>query len=288
MSTAGVALIIVECAFGERPFRFTEEGNWSHVRVRSWDELWIKENLFNLGLARAETDYIAFVDADIHFTDVNWAAETVEQLQHYMVIQPWSFAVNLGPNADATTRHSSFCYDWVNSESAMFKPTRVGYAPHIGPDFDWHPGLAWAWRREALDAVGGLLEVDILGGGDLHMAKSLVGRYGETFNTFGTSDPRDVSAGYRESVSTWQDRCTSFIKKDIGYQDGTITHNWHGPIWARYYETKWKIVVSNKYDPSIHIQHSSQGVLEWTHLVTPQFRDDVRSYLRSRNEDALS
>lgn len=288
MAASGVALVIVECAFGDRPFLFTADGNWQHVRVRTWDELWIKENLFNLGVRRAETDYIAFLDGDIHFTCDDWAEETVEQLQHYMVVQPWSYAVNLGPNRDATTRHSSFCYDWVTKGSAMYKPDRIGYAPHIGPDFFWHPGLAWAWRREALDAVGGLLEVDILGGGDLHMAKCLIGQYGETFVNFGTSDPRDVAVGYRTAVSAWQDRCTAFIKKDIGYVDGTITHNWHGPVWARYYETKWKIVTSNKYDPLLHLQHSSQGVLEWTHQVTPQFRDDVRSYFRARNEDALS
>ena len=252
-------LIIVECAFGDRPFLFTQDGNWQHVRVRTWDELWIKENLFNLGVRRAETDYIAFLDGDIHFTRDDWAEETVEQLQHYMVVQPWSYAVNLGPNRDATTRHSSFCYDWVTKGCAMYKPERIGYAPHIGPDFYWHPGLAWAWRREALDAVGGLLEVDILGGGDLHMAKCLIGQYGETFVNFGTSDPRDVATGYRTAVSAWQDRCSTFIKKDIGYWNGTITHHWHGPVWARYYETKWKIVTSNKYDPLLHLQHSSQG-----------------------------
>ncbi len=136
--------------------------------------------------------------------------------------------------------------------------------------------------------MGGLIEFDVLGGGDLHMAQSLIGDYGKTFTKYGTSDPREVTQGYRNAVSTWQDRCTNFIKRDIGYADGTILHYWHGPMWARYYELKWSIVINNKYDPALHIQHSSQGVLEWTHLVSPQFRDDVRSYLRARNEDALS
>ncbi len=151
MATFNIALIVVECAFGERPFRFTEDGNWSHVRVRSWDELWIKENLFRLGLQRAETDYIAFLDADIHFSNMDWAEETVEQLQHYMVIQPWSFAQYLGPVQDASTRHTSFCYDWVNSESAIWKPgtRRISARTSIGtPASPGHGGgkhwMPWA------------------------------------------------------------------------------------------------------------------------------------------------
>ena len=84
MRTAGVHLVTVELAYGERPFEVTEVGNPDHVQVRlpSSDELWHKENLLNLGISRLPRDwrYVAWIDADIEFHNPDWAKETVEQL----------------------------------------------------------------------------------------------------------------------------------------------------------------------------------------------------------------
>jgi hypothetical protein len=285
MADSGVDLFVVECAFGNRPFEFTAAGNPRHIQVRAPDELWLKENLINLGIQRTDGDHIAWLDSDIHFTQPNWAEEIVEQLQHYQFIQPWSHALYLDPKGGATTRHSSFCHDWVTQQSGLYKPERKGYM--IGPDFNWHPGLAWAARREALDAVGGLVECDILGGGDLHMSRCLVGKYEEGFNEFGAARPRDITVGYRNVVLNWQKHCEAHIKMDIGYLDGTIVHYWHGPMWARMYSHKWEIIIRNKYDPNIHLKKTSQGVLQWSAAATPQLRDDLRSYFRIRSEDSV-
>jgi hypothetical protein len=43
---------VVELAFGNRPFEVTDPDNPRHVQVRSGHELWHKENLVNLGVAR--------------------------------------------------------------------------------------------------------------------------------------------------------------------------------------------------------------------------------------------
>ena len=64
---AGVNLITVEQAFGERPFMVTEPDNPMNVQVRSFEELWLKENMINIGVERARqhgATKIAWVDAD--------------------------------------------------------------------------------------------------------------------------------------------------------------------------------------------------------------------------------
>ena len=82
--------------------------------------VWTKENLLNIGLARLPEDwkYVAWIDADIAFRQPGWAAETVQALQHYDVVQPWTRllrpraarrapagASQLLPAVDVTSQH---------------------------------------------------------------------------------------------------------------------------------------------------------------------------------------
>src|SRR5438309_37497 len=79
MLDSGVKLWTIEMAFGDRPFEVTQAGNPQHFQVRGWTEVWHKENLLNLAIARlpADAEYIAWVDADVQFTRKDWAEETV-------------------------------------------------------------------------------------------------------------------------------------------------------------------------------------------------------------------
>lgn len=53
--------------------------------MRSFDELWHKENLINIGIASPPADwqYVAWIDADVSFSNPCWAVETVQQLHHH-------------------------------------------------------------------------------------------------------------------------------------------------------------------------------------------------------------
>lgn len=112
MDDSGVRLTTVELAYGDRPFEITECDTASHVQFRTRSELWHKENLINLGISRLPADwkYVAWIDADIQFARMDWAQETLHQLQHYALVQPWSHAQDLGPKHEPMDRHSSFCY----------------------------------------------------------------------------------------------------------------------------------------------------------------------------------
>jgi hypothetical protein len=292
-SFEGVKLVTVECAFGDRNFEITEEGNPFHIQVRTQDELWIKENLINIGFSRlpSNSKYIAWVDADIQFVNKDWVAETVHQLQHYSIVQLFQNAIDLGPTGQSLEIHTGFGYQLVNGslsylttipgknskakvEELMYyggpsgSPVKGAYA---------HSGFAWAARKEAINAIGGLPSFCVVGSADHHFALSLIGK-GEL------SIPGNIGDAYSQALMNYQDRCVKYIKRNVGYVEGTILHKFHGAKKNRKYVDRWKIITSNKFDPNKDIWYDTQGILQ----LNPEkikLRDELRAYFRVRDED---
>jgi hypothetical protein len=279
---SGAKLITVEAAFGERDFAVTNSQDPFHIQVRTKQELWIKENLINIGISRLPSDwkYLCWIDADIRFSRPDWVKATIHQLQHYQVIQLFSEAQDLNPSYEPFQRHESFCASYDRNRP-LFQDNC--YAPNRKRLIQYHPGFAWAARREAIEAVGGLLDTAILGAGDYHMAKALIGKASESY------DGR-VTDGYKKAVLQWQAKAECFIKREIGYLSGLITHFFHGSKKNRYYANRWQILTKHGFDPEIDLHRNAQGLLN---LHVPQdervyrLRDDIKKYFSMRNEDDL-
>ena len=145
---AGVKLMTVEVAFANREFAVTKPGDPWNLQLRTNSELWLKENLINLAVARIPQDwsYVAWVDADIAFARHDWANETIRKLQHHPVVQMWSQATDLTPDYETLQGHRSFAWCYHNDG----EPKMGRYGMH-GRKHHWHPGYGWAWRREAWD-----------------------------------------------------------------------------------------------------------------------------------------
>lgn len=274
MMDSGVRLTTIECAHGERPFELAEDPRVNRVRVRAQTLLWNKENLINLAIARLPEDwkYLAWVDADIRFRKEGWAAETVQALQQYDIVQPWSDCYDLGPDDDHLAAHRSFCRLWHEGKPIV-PAGQLGYAFA-------HPGYAWAVRRQTLDFVGGLIETAILGAGDHHMALALIGRVID-------SVPSGISAGYLAPLLLWQQRAERQIARNIGYVPGTIEHAWHGPKAGRRYVDRWTILVDNDFDPGPDLKRNLFGVIDLAGNK-PRLRLDIDRYFRGRDEDATT
>jgi hypothetical protein len=265
-------LYTVEMAFGERGFYTGPEETMQCVQLRSYEELWHKENMINLAVARLPDDweYVAWIDTDIMFSRPDWVDETIHQLQHYMFVQMFETAIDLGPTGQALKMHNSMIANYLRG--ASFAP---GY-------LDWHPGFAWAARREAWDAVGGLFDQAVLGSGDRHMACAMIGKAPVSYSA-------QLSKGYKDAVLNWEDKCDRYIKRDVGFVQGTILHQWHGKKRDRGYQSRWKILESNKFNPVTDLKRDWQGLwqLEVTNDRQIELRDDIRRYFRSRNEDSI-
>ncbi len=267
---SNAVLYTVEMAFGDRPHEITDPTNPHHIQLRSAFELWHKENMLNIAIQRLPLDaeYIAWIDADIMFHRPDWVEETIHQLQHYDFVQLFSHATDLDPQFAPIKTLTGFVHDWYHGTE---RRDSKGYL------VNGHPGYAWAARRSALDKVGGLVDFGILGSGDRHMAESLIGSVHTSYN-------EDVSANYKGLCHEWQRRAEKFIKRNIGYVAGTITHFYHGSKANRLYMDRWKILVDHQFDPLVDIRRDSQGLWQLDD-EKPKLRDAVRRYFRQRQED---
>jgi hypothetical protein len=301
-ASANAVPILVELAYGARPFEVTEAGHPNHVQLRTECELWHKENLINLGIQRIPPTalYAGYCDGDFHFTRQDWALEAIHMLQHYHFVQLFSSYADL-TGEDSTSdrghrpyRHnSSFAWNFTHQSEFLAKQTakaaRDPYyglpIPTKGFPFGFPPGSpggAWAWNMASFDAVGGMLDTCIIGSADWHMAlglASLNSARGET----------DLAGrAYNKSIFDWQARAANLKytpgKAPIGCVDNFAVHHFHGSHKSRSYGDRWHMLVTHDFDPSADIHRDRQGVWMWTGNK-PALRDQMRNYFVGRRED---
>lgn len=265
----------VELALGRRPFEIPD----AELKLRTYDEIWHKENMINLMIQRLPPDwkYVAWIDADIEFQRKDWVVETMQQLQHYMIVQMFQNAIDLGPEGEVIGTHTGFAYSYLSGKARPQRDPKRGYYQYPF----WHPGFSWAARREAIDYLGGLYDVSILGSSDHLMAWSLIGE---------NMLPSTMSPAYIKSLQDWQDRAERLITRDIGYVPGTITHFFHGKKKDRKYNSRWEILSKYEFDPFLDLKRDYAGLYQLDVDGSPRmngFRDELRAYFRGRNEDSI-
>lgn len=290
-------LYIGEAAFGWRHHEISTVEDSHHIQFRTHDELWHKENILNIVISRLPTDwkYVAWVDADVRFQRSDWAEETLHLLQHYQIIQMFSFAQNLGPNYEPLglpvpgfvyKYHEHTPLSGPNLEE-LFHNNKNHY-PYYPPGGQkrgpWaHPGFAWAARREAFDNLGGLLDTAIVGSADWHMCCALIGQAKRSVSF-------DYSKGYTDCVLEWQSRAEKHIRRNIGFMPGLLTHFWHGKLSQRMYNARWKLLVQCKFNPLTDLKRNSQGLWQLIDRGDERFirlRDGLKEYGKLRNEDSI-
>lgn len=295
LQRAGIKLITVELALGDRPFMVTERNNPMHVQVRSVEEFWHKENLINIGLnylgqLDPEAREMAWVDADCFPMTMDareWFNETWHALQHYEFVQMWEWLINFGPQGQP-----------LGNPQLSFMATyqRMGF--QVPPDRNLkihegnsgtislgRPGLAWAANIKALNQVGGLIDFCILGSGDWHMAHGLVGAMDQGRYTYETQR----LSSYTKKLLDWQEKCERWIKRDVGFVPGTVGHEFHGNKKDRQYGSRGRILIDNLYDPNTDLKYDHQGLIQLETWEPRQIklRDQIRHYFKTRNEDSV-
>jgi hypothetical protein len=308
---AGAVVYLVEASFNRRDATFADSGldnspascgvmgtdsNFRHryIHVTTKDELWLKENLINVGAAHLPYDWqqLCWLDSDVQFARPNWVGETIHKLQHYAFLQMFSHARDLGPNYEMMPHDyphadgTGFVHAWKqgklegkNVVSGAYYYDGKSYAP--GVPRVW-PGLAWAATRKAWDDVGGLLDVAIWGGGDHHMSWALIERPEKMMRN-------DLHHDYQKVVKQWYWRCHTHIRKNVGVMEGTILHNWHGRKTDRGYNAKHSLLAAVGFDPLRHLKKDSQGLWQLHDDRSSAFvslRDLMRKIARERDEDS--
>jgi hypothetical protein len=287
-----------EIAFGDRPFEVADPSNPDHLCLRTGHELWLKENALNLAIQRFPPDwrYGAYLDADFVMTRPGWALEAIHLLQHYDWVQLWSTVQHISGSTIPGEGHqllnslAGFALTYAKAGHRVpqdweqrLKSNRID--PY-GPDsfarkhfFPGAPGGGWAFRRSALDGVGGLMDRCICGSGDSYMAFGLVGAFrGMLKDTFAGFSP-----GYCHYITSWQKRAAE-CHGNIGYVDQMAIHHFHGPMGRRGYGERDNILREEQFDPYTDIFPDGQGVLQLT-PHKPRLRQRLQEYFRTRCED---
>lgn len=268
-----VRLYVGELAYGDRPFEVTTAGNQDDFQWRTRHELWHKENLINLVVRQFDHgwEYGGYCDGDFTWSRHDLGLEAVHALQHYDWAQLFSHYTDLGPDHRPLGTFPGFAYAYEQGVDVHGNP--------VGNNYGWPgaPGGCWAFRREAFEACGGLLDTCVLGSGDHHMALGLVGWQ---------KDHPDLHCGdaYARSIKLWQARAYAAVRGNIGYVPAHACHHFHGPRRQRGYDWRWRILKDNAYDPRADIYPDARGVYQLT-PDKPRLRDDIRRYFRGRNED---
>lgn len=278
-STKNVALYLVECAFGDRHFEVTRAGNPSHLQLRTHSEIWIKENMINLAvkhLLPRDWKYVAWVDADVEFRNPDWAQETLHQLQHFPIVQPWQSAINTGPTGNISKM--------FHSVGEMIRqgipPMPKGGKRYSGDPYIFgHTGYAWACTRAFWENVCGLIDFAILGSADHHMALGCRGYYSHSVHSM-------MKGPFMELCHAWQTRAMQLTHGRIGYVNGRLEHYFHGPMERRNYVGRWEILVRNNFDPTVDLRHDEQGLVQLSG-AKPKLEHDIQEYNRQRYEDSI-
>lgn len=291
-----VVLCVVELAVGDQEFGVTQypaeiiddevnvayllDENLIEVRLRSDQVFWYKENMINIGIEQLPEDakYIAWVDADVVFLNPNWVQDTIDALKEYPVVQMFGEYINLDSQNHVLNQADGFIKTWIDHRDKLFYAEKCVDNQYTGASKDNKKkvqkgvtGLAWAARRDVLEQLGGLLDWMIVGSSDWYMAYALIGLSEHTNNTF-------------PLYKVFQDKCNAIVNNQVGYVRGCAVHYWHGSKKKRGYDTRWRILFENKFNPEIDLARDKNGLYR-LNPEKPNLMAGLIAYFNSRDED---
>ena len=249
-----IVLVTVECAFNNDPFEMTSKNKEPlEIQISSNSVIWIKENLINIAIKKLfknrtfqeQCKYVAWVDADIEFMDVDWFEKVKLSLTQYSIVQMFKSALYLDFDQNVMEIHTSFGYYYVTKELKLQK----GEYPH--------PGYAWCTTKSNLMKLGEIYDKGILGSGDTHMSFALVGNYEKGFlNCF------KYEQNFKKCVGLWQKKAVEVFQMNLGYVDMTIQHFWHGNRENRQQIYRWQLLQDFKFNPMKDLVKKKDGHYE--------------------------
>jgi hypothetical protein len=276
MKSSGVPLLLVEGAF--EGARYSLPSSRNVLRVRCKDVMWQKERLLNLALKRLPQSCkkVAWLDADVLFSNPYWAIETSELLDQYPIVQPFETALWL-PHGDEFFQGRGLVWpSFAKAFSELPGAFRSGNFDRHG-----HCGYAWAARRELLERHG-FFDRSIAGGGDHLMAHAM----GGDFSSLCVQKMVGRNTAYSRDFANWGRPFYRSVRSRIGFTRGHLLHLWHGDKAKRQYSERSRELLEIRFDPRRDIKIGKTGGWEWA-SDRPELHDWARTYFARREEDAL-
>jgi hypothetical protein len=258
MQRDGAALFGVEAVVPRRPVQTNHHRGWGQVQIDPKTQtLRHKEALLNLVEKRVPEEYdaVAWVDADVWFSNPNWIADTEAALEQHDVVQMFDK-----------------CY-WTSDSGTIEMPKPCVPLVPLSPAWGSHPGFAWAMRRDFWQKIGGLYPFALSGGGDSIMSAAFQGSPLWPFLRVHTGADPSHYEKWAEVARTAR----------LGHVAGACYHEWHGTRKDRDYVGRAKVVSSIRIGEDIIL--GPNGLPMWTDKANPEVVAAVSNYFIRRNED---
>lgn len=280
----GLPLLVVELAFGDRPFQVSDADADRVERLRSSTVLWHKERLINLGVAAlpASCEAVAWLDGDVLFEHDGWVAESIRTLDEVAVLQPYDRVCWLGPGERSAPAAASVARDEPHHVPG-FAATLRG---ETGDRRRWllaaferhgHTGFAWVARRDVVS--DGLYDRAVLGGGDIINAHAMAGD--DDFLRGRNLYCRWMSVPERGAVERWGRDMARRTGGRLGVVPGRILHLFHGAIASRRYVERLAILRDEVFDPEVDIAADASGCWRWA-TSKASLHERVGEYFKGR------
>ena len=261
-----IPYFVIECVFkGAKP----EIPNATMV-VHSDSYMFYKEQLLNKLETVIPEEYTKLVclDGDIMFDSPDWVNQVSESLNVNDIIQPFSEACWLTPdNSKIRSKKASYAYGIVHDK--LKAPRSI----HM-----YHPGFAWAFKRDMFRKMGGFFNRAVIGNGDMLFVFNFIRDHVPEFWI------RDVLRS-RFILDTWPAYHANIkeLSPKIGYLTNKALHLFHGVRQNRQYTTRYKSVshmLTGTWDEQITV--NEDGLFEFKN---PALSAGVFEYFKRRNED---
>lgn len=243
----------LELIFPGQSAQLTEYKNV--ISISGGDVLWQKERLLNLLIKKHAKKYdaLAWTDSDILFENQNWEEESLAQLQHYPVVQPFSKVIRL-PRGHRTWQGEG--EEWHSFASVYKKSPQL----LLKGDFEkhGHSGFIWLMRSDILYKHG-LYDCNIAGSGDHVMSHAFTGDWDSSCIT------RIMSGNklHTKHFETWAKKVYRDIKARVGFTPGNIWHLWHGETEHRRYVLRNRELAEFGFNPYKDIRKTRNGLWKW-------------------------
>jgi hypothetical protein len=266
------------------------------MRLSGDDRIWQKERLLNIGasILPPHVRYVAWVDADMLFSDPDWPAKARAVLdQHGGMVQLFDTAYHLPQDIDPLTVDVAQCAVLLPflSGISIARSVREGQFDRLESEWSKRStgietirdiynvrGFAWAARREALLASG-LYEGMVVGGADWISSFALLGRVEHCLSARPFTEP------HKAHIRQWAvnaHKAGLFAHCDDLPQ--SAWHLWHGTMANRNYGGRYQMLIGNSFDPARDLIREQGRPLRWAD-PGGALAKAVGEYFFSRRED---
>lgn len=275
MRQSGIPLLTVECAFGDQKFDLPESNDVIHIRSDSM--IWQKERLLNLAISwlPLSCKYVAWLDCDLIFTNLNWAQETIVLLENHPLLQVFETCNRLDQD-NLQTETGDICQSFGKIIQDNRSALNTGHFIDHG-----HTGYGWAVRKNILDKHG-LYECAIAGSADHYMAHAALGDLeSECVKRMMLYNPRLIS-----HFQEWGQLFYKSVQKKVGVVSGEVLHLWHGDMENRKYYLRHLELAEHGFNPYTDLIAVPGKPLQLKSDPTkPGLKKWFQSYFASRQED---